>query len=62
MPLSGSFTIKKTSKRYKSELTRDHGWDAMMNAGYSTVRMVAIDEDWSTFRFRQNEFVKSAKR
>jgi hypothetical protein len=44
---------KKSSRRYRAELDRDHGWDAMRAAGFDTVRQVAIDDDWSALRFRR---------
>lgn len=53
---------KGTSKKYKSEIDRDHGWDVMGAAGLEPVRMVAIDEDWSAVRFRRAEFIKSMTR
>ena len=53
---------KGTSKRYKSEITRDSGWQVMGKAGFEPVRMVAIDEDWSAFRFRRVEFIKQLTR
>ena len=43
---------KKTSKRYTSEITRDHGWDALTAVRLRPVRQVAIDEDWSALRWR----------
>ncbi len=52
---------KGTSKRFKCEFNRDTGWDALRNAGFDTVRQVAIDEDWSALRFRRVEFIKPAK-
>lgn len=53
---------KQSSKRYQCEFSRDAGWDALGKAGFEGVRMVAIDEDWSAFRFRRVEFVKSLTR
>ena len=53
---------KGTSKRYASEINRDTGWRALRAAGFETVRMVAIDEDWSALRFRRVEFIKRMKR
>jgi hypothetical protein len=52
---------KGTSKRYKCEFNRDTGWHVMTEAGFETVRMVAIDEDWSALRFRRSQFVKARK-
>jgi hypothetical protein len=51
---------KKTSRRYTCEFNRDSGWDAIRQAGFDSVRMVAIDEDWSALRFRRSEHIKSA--
>src|ERR1700722_2631968 len=42
---------KGTSKRYASEINRDNGWDSLKSAGFETVRLVAIDQDWSALRF-----------
>jgi hypothetical protein len=49
---------KGTSKRYKCEFNRDSGWSVIRAAGFESVRMVAIDEDWSALRFRRLQFVK----
>ena len=53
---------KGTSKRYRCEFNRDTGWTAVGAAGFEGVRMVSIDEDWSAFRFRRTEYVKSLSR
>jgi hypothetical protein len=50
---------KGTSKRYKCDFNRDTGWDALKEAGFETVRAVAIDEDWTGLRFRRVEFIKA---
>lgn len=49
---------KGTSKKYTCEFNRDTGWNALRNAGFDTVRQVAIDEDWSALRFRRVEYIK----
>jgi hypothetical protein len=49
---------KGTSKRYQCEFNRDSGWHVMVEAGFETVRAIAIDEDWSALRFRRTQFVK----
>ena len=49
---------KGTSKRFQCEFNRDSGWDVMVQAGFATVRAVAIDEDWSALRFRRMQYVK----
>jgi hypothetical protein len=53
---------KGTSKRYTCEFNRDAGWGVIRAAGFDSVRMVAIDEDWSALRFRRLEYVKSASK
>jgi hypothetical protein len=53
---------KGTSKKYKSQINRDHGWNVFGAEGFEPVRMVAIDEDWSAIRFRRVEFLKNMTR
>jgi hypothetical protein len=53
---------KGTSKKYRSEINRDTGWQILGKLGFEPVRMVAIDEDWSASRFRRVEFIKSMTR
>jgi hypothetical protein len=53
---------KGSSKRYRCEFNRDTGWTAVGAAGFEGVRMVSIDEDWSAFRFRRTEYIKSLNR
>jgi hypothetical protein len=48
---------KGTSKRYASEINRDTGWDSLTSAAFETVRLVAIDQDWSALRFRRKTYV-----
>lgn len=53
---------KGTSKKYKCDFNRDTGWKVMAPYDLETVRMVAIDEDWSALRFKKIEFIKSMNR
>ena len=53
---------KRTSKKYKSQIDRDHGWNALGSEGFEPVRMVAIDEDWSAVRFRRAGFINNMTR
>jgi hypothetical protein len=53
---------KGTSKKYKSEINRDNGWQILGELGFEGVRGVAIDEDWSALRFRRVEFIKAMNR
>jgi hypothetical protein len=50
---------KKTSKKYKSDIDRDHGWKVLNDSGLHGIRLVAIDSDWSALRFRNAKFIKS---
>ncbi|MEL7530465.1 MAG: hypothetical protein AAFN10_04115 [Bacteroidota bacterium] len=53
---------KKSSKKYKSDITRDNGWEAVGSQGFEPVKQVAVDADWSALRFRLVRFIKSLKR
>lgn len=50
---------KKTSKKYSSDIDRDHGWKALNDLGFYGIRLVAIDDDWSAMRFRNIKYIKS---
>lgn len=52
---------KGTSKRVGGEINRDTGWESLQSAGFETVRLVAIDEDWSALRFRRTAYVGGKK-
>lgn len=53
---------KQSSKAYRCEFNRDNGWATLRAAGYESVRMVAVDTDWSALRFRHVKFIKSMTR
>lgn len=53
---------KKSSKRYKSDITRDAGWDPLGAMGYEPVRQIALDEDWSVLRFKAVATIKKLTR
>ena len=50
---------KKTSKKYSSDIDRDHGWKALNDLEFFGIRLVNIDEDWSAMRFRNIKYIKS---
>jgi hypothetical protein len=52
---------KGTSKRIGGEINRDTGWESLKSAGFETVRLVAIDQDWSALRFRRAAYVGGKK-
>lgn len=43
---------KQSSKRYRTDVSRDGSWSVLGRMGYEPVRQIAIDEDWSALRFR----------
>jgi len=49
---------KQSSRNFTCEFNRDTGWEVLRSAGWDSVRIVAIDADWSALRFRRNAFVK----
>lgn len=51
-----------SSKKYRSQIDRDSGWEVFGREGFEPVRMVAIDEDWSAIRFRRVAFIKNMTR
>jgi hypothetical protein len=51
---------KKSSKKFASDIGRDHGWDALNDLNFFGIRLVSIDVDWSAMRFRNKKFIKSA--
>lgn len=53
---------KKTSKKYKSDIDRDHGWDSLTVAGLQGVRIISVDDNWSALRFRNIKYIKSSKK
>lgn len=53
---------KKTSKKYKSDLSRDILWPLFGEFDYEPVSQYAIDDDWSAMRFRPVDEIKSMSR
>ncbi len=53
---------KKSSRRIRSDLSRDILWDALAEFGFEPVSNIAIDEDWSSVRFRPVEEIRSFRR
>ncbi len=52
---------KGTSRKYSSDINRDHGWEPVLETGMRPVSQVSVDDDWSALRFRNARYVKSAK-
>jgi hypothetical protein len=52
---------KGTSKHRAGEINRDRGWESLISAGFDTVRLIAIDADWSALRFRRTAYIRGKK-
>jgi hypothetical protein len=52
------FAYPKKTSGVKTDITRDHGWDALLSAGLRPVTQIAIDDTWSALRFRPLSEVK----
>jgi len=50
---------KKSSRKFASDIGRDHGWESLNDLNFFGIRLVTIDEDWSAIRFRNKKFIKS---
>lgn len=46
------WTYPKKTGAIASDLSRDHGWQALNERGYQPVTQIAIDATWSALRFR----------
>jgi len=53
---------KKSSKKYKCNIDRDHGWEILGTYGFEPVRQISINEDFSALRFRKIEHIKNITR
>ncbi len=42
----------KKSSGVATDISRDHGWDLLMESGLRAVSAVSIDDTWSAMRFR----------
>ena len=53
---------KKSSKKYKSNVSRDLGWEILGKYDFEPVTQISIDDDWSALRFRHVDFIKTMTR
>lgn len=52
----------KKSGAIPTDITRDRGWEPVIDAGFLPVTQVAIDDTWSALRFRRVEEIRSITR
>lgn len=55
---------KGNSEKYgkKADISRDSGWEPLIDLGYKGVRAVSIDNDWTAFRVRKEEYIIKTRR
>jgi hypothetical protein len=51
------FAYPKKTGAIRTDITRDHGWTPLAEAGLIPVTQVAIDDTWSALRFRYRDEV-----
>ena len=56
------FAYPKRSGAHASDISRDHGWNALAEADFLAVTQIALDEDWSALRFRPRTEIKRLTR
>lgn len=53
---------KKSGKQKKSDIDRDHGWEPLQEKGFRGVSQVSVDESLSALRFRNETYIRSARK
>ena len=48
----------KLTGKIKSDITRDRGWESVLELGLAGCRQIAIDDTWSALRFRNPQYSK----
>jgi hypothetical protein len=56
------FAYPKQTSKIKTDIHRDVGWDAVRNAGWEGIALIAVDDTWSAMRYRPASEVKSRRR
>lgn len=52
------FAYPKKTGKIKTDISRDSGWNTVVEAGWEAVTQIAIDETWSALRFRPLSEIK----
>lgn len=52
----------KRSGPIRTDISRDAGWEPLVDAGFLPVSQVAIDATWSALRFRRREEIRKLTR
>jgi hypothetical protein len=51
---------KRTSS-LRTDLSRDHGWEPVIDSGLDAVSQVSLDETWSALRFRRDPALRAER-
>ncbi len=54
------FSYPKKTGAIKTDISRDHGWKPVTDLGFEGCRQIAINDTWSSLRFREPRFSKKA--
>jgi hypothetical protein len=54
------FAYPKKSGSIKTDISRDHGWEPVFDAGFDSVAQISMDQTWTGFRFRAKHLVKKS--
>jgi hypothetical protein len=46
------FAFPRLNAGVETDISSEHGWEAVERLGWAGVRIVALDDTWSAFRFR----------
>jgi len=52
---------KKTSKNFKSDLSKKTGWDSLNDSGFYGRRVITVNDDWSALKFKHIKYIKQKK-
>ncbi len=52
------FAYPKKTGTIKTDISRDDGWEVVLNAGWDPVTQIAIDATWSALRFKPTGDIK----
>lgn len=51
---------RPSSEKYneKNDLSREKGWDSLLDLGYKGIKTVYIDDNWTAYKFLKEEYIK----
>lgn len=55
------FAYPKKSGAIKTDISRDHGWEPVVDLGFEGCRQIAVDDTWSAIRFREPRFSRKGR-